>query len=447
MEKDTTFHLISLGCAKNMVDSEVLLGSLESEGFRLVEDAETARYLLVNTCGFLQSAVEEGIEEILELVRLKTEDPTKVIAVIGCMVQRYKEKLVQELPEVDLFLGTEGPHTIAGMLRKAGGGGATGQLFLPNRSLMSASTNRRLATPHFRAWLKITEGCDNHCAYCMIPSIRGGLRSRTVDDLTREAGALSAQGVREISLIAQDLTAFGRDLGKTDYLVRLLDSLLENTTIPWIRLLYLYPSGITEELLERIASEERVLPYLDMPVQHVSDSILRGMNRHYSEENLHKVMKKIREKVPGIALRTTFLVGFPGETETDIQKLEDFMKQYCFDHVGIFAYENEEGSAAEKFAHQVPETERAERRDRLMEIQAGLSATKMKKYVGTVEPVLVEGVSSETDLLLEGRLRYQAPEVDGVVYINEGTASPGDICSVEITEPHTYDLVGKIVGQ
>lgn len=447
MGRDTTFHLISLGCAKNMVDSEVLLGSLEGGGFRLVEDPEAARFLLVNTCGFLQSAVEEGIEEILELVRLKTEDPTKIIAVIGCMVQRYKEKLVQELPEVDLFLGTEGPHTIVQVLQKAGSDDTAGRLFLPSRSLMNASTNRRLATPHFRAWLKITEGCDNHCAYCMIPSIRGRLRSRTVDDLTREAHVLSAKGVRELSLIAQDLTAFGRDLGKTNYLVKLLDSLLENTTIPWIRLLYLYPSGITEELLDRIASHERVLPYLDIPVQHVSDRILRGMNRHYGEEKLHQVMTEIRDKIPGIALRTTFLVGFPGETETDIQKLEDFMRQYCFDHVGIFAYENEEGSAAEKFGNQVPVAERAERRDRLMEIQAELSANKMKEYVGTVQPVLVEGVSSETELLLEGRLRYQAPEVDGVVYINEGTASPGDICSVEITESHTYDLVGKIVNQ
>jgi ribosomal protein S12 methylthiotransferase len=441
------FHLISLGCAKNLVDSEVMLGSMTSAGWELIDNPDDADLLILNTCGFIQSAVEEAITEIFELVRIKEQSPEKKIVVVGCLVQRYKEKLKEELPEIDLFLGTEGAADIAEYVAQMENDDQHGVVLLPERILMSSNTPRVISTPVYRAWLKITEGCDNRCSYCMIPAIRGQLRSRTIDDLTEEARNLQEHGVRELSLVAQDSTAYGNDLDKGENIVQLMEQLLNRTSIPWLRLLYLYPTGISDELLQLMAGNSRIVPYLDIPMQHVNDKILRSMNRRYSSEQLYATIGRIRKVLPDIALRTTFLVGFPGETENDFLEIETFLRKMHLDHVGVFPYANEEGCPSETFADQLPEEEKLKRCDYLHGVQSELSEKIQKKYIGRVEPVLVEGLSRETDLLLEGRTRYQAPEVDGCVYINEGVANPGDIVQVRITDTQVYDLIGGIVEQ
>jgi ribosomal protein S12 methylthiotransferase len=421
-----------------------MLGSMVSAGWELMENPEEADLLILNTCGFIQPAVEEAIGEIFELVRIKERSPEVKIVVVGCLVQRYKEKLSEDLPEVDLFLGTECAADIAAYVSRMKDGDLQDRIVLPGRFLMSSNTPRIISTPVYRAWLKITEGCDNRCSYCMIPTIRGRLRSRTVDDLTREAQGLQEQGVKELSLIAQDSTAYGNDLGNNDNIVQLMKQLLSQTSIPWLRLLYLYPTGVSDELLQLMATNQRIVPYLDIPMQHTSDKILRAMNRRYNSEQLYRTIERIRNVLPDIALRTTFLVGFPGETEKDFMEIETFLKNTHLDHVGVFPYANEEGCPSETFSNQLPEEEKLKRRDYLLDVQSELSEAIQKKYIGRVEPVLVEGLSRETDLLLEGRTRYQAPEVDGCVYINDGVAYPGDIVDVRITDTQVYDLIGGI---
>lgn len=443
----SAFYLVSLGCAKNLVDSEVMIGSLTAAGWELVDTPEQAGVLIVNTCGFLQSAAQEAIDEIFAMVRIKERYPDKRLVVVGCLVQRHQEKLALELPEVDLFVGTEGAEKLATLLATIKDRPVVERLLLPPRSLMTSATPRVITTPFYRAWLKITEGCDNHCSYCMIPSIRGELRSRTIDDLVVEARRLEAQGVRELSLVAQDSTAYGRDLSTGATLEALVDQLLRRTTIPWLRLLYLYPTGVSPRLLDLMADNERLLPYLDLPMQHVSDPVLRAMNRPYGRAQLHSLLDDIRRKIPRIALRTTFLVGFPGETEADFLELEEFMRAESLDHVGVFAYSNEQGSASAKMKQQIPAREKKRRVKRLLALQAELSERRLRNFLGRVEPVLIEGVSNETDLLLQGRTRFQAPEVDGCVFINDGTAQVGDIVPVRISESMVYDLLGGIVTE
>ena len=437
-------HLVSLGCAKNLVDSEMMLGTLELGGYEVVEDPAAADLLLVNTCGFIRPAVEEAVDEILRLAEYKEADPAKKLVVTGCMVQRYGSELQQELPEVDLFVGIDDEERIndlvEGLLK---GPGIV--LKRPSRFIVNSKVPRRLSTPPFRSYLKITEGCDNRCTYCMIPSIRGDLRSRPIADLVAEAGALARAGVRELTLIAQDLTAYGDDLDPGTNLARLLESLLDQTDIPWLRLLYLYPVSTTTELLELMADQPRILPYLDIPFQHVSDSVLKKMGRRYGRQDLDDLVTKIRQYVPDCALRTTMLVGFPGETEEDVVELLDCLQRWQLDHVGVFPYEDEDGSVAAGFTDKVDDGEKQQRYQWVMELQAEISKNKLQQYVGREETVLVEGVSRESDLLLEGRTRYQAPDIDGCVYINEGTANPGDIVTVLMTEAHIYDLVGGIM--
>ncbi len=440
------FHLVSLGCAKNLVDSEVILGSMATSGWQFADDPEDADVLIINTCGFIQAAVEEAISEIFELVKIKECFPDKRLVVVGCLVQRYKEKLVEDLPEVDLFVGTEGAGEIAALIERLNTRDFKQRIILPDRYLMTNETPRVISTPPYRAWLKITEGCNNRCSYCMIPMIRGGLRSRTVEDLVREAKKLESLGVKELSLIAQDSTAYGRDLNNMTSLENLVRQLLEQTTIPWLRLMYLYPTGVTDDLLTLMAMNERVMPYLDIPMQHVNDGILQAMNRRYNGDQLLRVVERIRSRIPDIAIRTTFLVGFPGESEKAFMEIEDFLRKVRIDHVGVFSYANEEGAPSEKFANQVPEKIKSKRVDYLLAVQAEISAKIQKKYIGRVEQVLVEGLSNETELLLQGRTRCQAPEVDGCVLINDGIASPGDIVSVAITDAQVYDLVGGIIA-
>ncbi len=441
-----SFHLVSLGCAKNMVDSELILGNLTQAGWEYVEDPESAEMLMLNTCGFIQPAVEEAIEEILELAKVKENHSGQKLVVVGCLVQRYADSLPVELPEVDLFIGTEGCHDMARRVEGLFTENSRSLVQLPERFIMDSSLPRILTTPFYRAWFKITEGCDNRCSYCMIPSIRGDLRSRPVPDLVSEARRLEEHGVRELSLIAQDITAYGNDLVEFTNLTGLLESIIQETTIPWIRLLYLYPSGIDDRLLELIAEHSRIVPYLDIPFQHVSSDVLKGMNRRYTNEDLYRLVERIRKSIPDVALRTTFLVGFPGETEGDIEQLQTFIRDVRLDHVGVFPYANEDGCASENFPDQVAEDVKLARRDSILETQVEISQDIQRKYVGKEELVLVEGVSSETDLLLEGRTRFQAPDVDGCVYINDGTASPGEFVTVRIEESQVYDLVGGIIN-
>lgn len=440
-----SFHLISLGCAKNLVDSEVMLGSLLGSGEVVVDSPEQADILVINTCGFIQPAVEEAVEEILTLVEVKKKSPDKKIIVTGCLVQRYRDQLLSELPEVDLFVGSEGAADLAGLARRLGRGEIVHRLVVPEPFLMNSGTPRVITTPPFRAWLKITEGCNNRCSYCMIPMIRGPLRSRPIDDLLREAQILESQGIKELSLIAQDSTAYGHDLGGGVDLVRLLVALLDQTAIPWLRLLYLHPKGVDGELLALIAANPRLLPYLDIPMQHVSERILLAMNRHYGRADLERLLNAIQSRIAEVAMRTTFLVGFPGEQEEDFLQVEDFMRRHRLHHVGVFAYSNEEGAPSANFADQVPEAESIRRRDHLLAVQAEISAERQREYLGRTEEVLVEGLCPETELLLIGRTRFQAPEVDGCVYINEGIASAGEIIQVRITETQVYDLVGGVV--
>ncbi len=440
-------YLVSLGCAKNLVDSEIMLATLLRAGYRLVSEPAEANFLLINTCGFIQPAVAEAVDEILRLGECKNKDPGTKLVVTGCLVQRYGRELAAELPEVDLFAGTSEMARMDELIGELeeNHGQAPIHMVTPPTYLMDAGTPRLLSTPSYMAYLKITEGCDNRCSYCLIPSIRGPLRSRPVDDLVREAQHLENSGVRELNLIAQDLTAYGDDLAGDENLVRLLEQLVRQTTIPWLRLLYLYPTTTGEALLALMASEPRILPYLDIPFQHVSDRVLKRMNRRYGRRDLERLLEMIKKYLPHCAIRTTFLVGFPGETEQDVDELIGFLAKWQLAHVGVFQYQDEQECMAHQLDGKLSDPEKEERYKRIMEAQAAISRSNSHQFVGRVEPVLVEGVSAETDLLLAGRTRYQAPEIDGCVYINEGTASPGEIVDVQITEAHVYDLVGQIM--
>ncbi|MGI6656585.1 MAG: 30S ribosomal protein S12 methylthiotransferase RimO [Desulfobulbus sp.] len=442
-----TVCIVSLGCPKNLVDSEIMIAALERAGYVSTMEPESASLVLVNTCGFIRPAVEEAIDTILEMARYKEEHPSQQLVVAGCMVQRYGAELVAELPEVDLFIGLDDVARIDTLLAEQAGGPRLPSRPGPASYLMDKSVPRRITTPWFRSYLKITEGCDNCCAYCMIPSIRGPLRSRPVPDLVAEARTLEAGGVRELSLIAQDLTAYGRDLAGQTNLVRLLEALLQQTSIPWFRLLYAYPSSLSDELLTLMAGQPRILPYLDIPFQHVTDAVLHRMHRHYRQETLERLVAQIRRFLPDCALRTTLLVGFPGETESDVDLLVDALNRWQLDHVGVFRYEDEEGAPAFLLPDKVSEERKQERYERVMAAQMAVSEQRLRRFVGRIEPVLIEGVSSESELLLEGRSRYQAPDVDGCVYITAGQVNAGDIVPVRITETHVYDLVGEVVEE
>lgn len=440
-------HLVSLGCPKNLVDAELMLGILSQAGYTVTPDPEEASLLVVNTCGFIQPAVEEGIDTILEIAACKERDPQKKLVVTGCMVQRYHLALQQSLPEVDLFVGLDDFIHIDQLLlqdatqaRIVCGSGA-------GRYLMDSSVPRRISTPFFRSYLKLTEGCDNRCTYCMIPAIRGQLRSRAPEDLLIEAQGLRAAGVQELSLIAQDLSAYGRDKRDGRNLAYLLRLLLEQSDIPWFRLLYLYPSGITDDILQLMAQSPRIVPYLDVPFQHVSDTMLHAMHRHYGRRELDKLVSRVRRFLPDAAIRTTLMVGFPGETRQDVAEMLAALQDWQLDHVGVFAYQDEEGSLAASLPGKISGEEKEERWQEVMELQAQISASRQQRFVGRIEAVLVEGLSEESDLLVEGRSRYQAPEIDGCVYIVSGTMQPGEIVPVRITEAHAYDLVGEIATE
>ncbi|MDA3786687.1 MAG: 30S ribosomal protein S12 methylthiotransferase RimO, partial [Deltaproteobacteria bacterium] len=433
------------GCPKNRVDSEVMLGLLIESGCTITDDPDKADILLVNTCGFIQPAVEEAIDTILDLIAVKERHPGMMLVVTGCLVQRYVGNLQEELPEVDLFIGTDGFQDIVAHLNRLPSPAVIVHA-PPPLYVMDSLTPRRLTTPPHRAYLKITEGCSNRCAYCMIPAIRGPLRSRGLKDIVSEVRELDGMGIKELTLVGQDLTAYGLDFGSTGpRLDHLLAQILTHSSIPWLRLLYLYPGRLSDQILDLMAREERLLNYLDIPLQHVSEKVLKAMRRPFGKKHLHNLIERIRSKVPTAAIRTTFMVGFPGETEQDVEEIAAFLREYELHNVGVFTYSNEEGCAAEHLPAQVEEEIKQERFDYLMEIQSHISARINQGYVGRTLEVLVEGVSQETELLLEGRSRFQAPEIDGCVYIAEGQCNSGDLVKVEISEAHTYDLVGHIV--
>jgi ribosomal protein S12 methylthiotransferase len=435
-------HLISLGCARNRVDSEVMLGSMLADQWSVTDDAEEADTIIVNTCGFIEAAKEESVQTILEAAEIKKTKPDMKLVVAGCLTQRYKKQLVEGLPEVDLFVGTDEFPQIANFLNEELPQGTvkakrTHYLYdgsLPKKNTLSASA----------AYVKVAEGCQHNCAFCIIPAIRGKLRSRPIPNVVQEVKNLAEQGVKEINLIAQDLAAYGRDWGESD-LLPLLRQLVEIEGIEWIRLLYVYPENISDEFVEFFANHPKICKYLDIPVQHASDEILQKMNRGVTRHDLRQAFTRLRERVPGIAIRTSVMVGFPGETEEQFLELKELVEEMRFEHLGCFIYSQEEGTVAGRMPNQVPEEVKARRQAEIMELQKELSRENMQKFVGQTLPVLVKGLSEESELLAEGRLSIQAPEVDGVVYINEGDFKPGTIQMVRITEAHDYDLVGKIV--
>ncbi len=436
-----TLHLVSLGCPKNRVDSEVMLGTLLEGGYRVVERPEDAEVIVINTCAFIGDAKKESLDAILEHARFKETGRCRTLVVAGCLTQRYPEALQAELPEVDHFVGTGAYPRIAEILRSERNRSA-----VPDPGFVQSSVTPRLnSMPPFTAYLKISEGCDNACAFCIIPALRGPMRSRPIDDVVREAQALAEGGAVELNLVAQDLTAYGYDLPGRPKLAELLRELAQ-VDVRWIRLHYAYPRDFSDELIEVLASEPRIAKYLDLPLQHASDAVLKAMRRGGGRMSIEKLLAKLRARVPGLVLRSSFIVGFPGETAEDFQTLSDFIERQRFHHVGVFEFSREEGTAADQLPGQVPARVKAARRRALMKRQRAISREHQRAYVGQDLEVLVEGSSAQTDLLLEGRHAGQAPEIDGTVLINDGEASPGDLVRVRVEEAGDYDLVGGING-
>jgi len=437
--------LVSLGCPKNLVDAEVMLGHLPADRFEIVTDEAEADIIIVNTCSFIKEAKEESVETILEVADYKQNGRCRKLVVTGCLPQRYREELADELPEVDLFMGTGDAPRIVELLDGMETGSRRDAVGLPEY-LYDHATPRVKSSPHYSAYVKIAEGCGNHCSYCIIPQLRGTLRSRTIPSVVAEVEQLVAQGVKEINLIAQDITAFGAERDDGTRIEPLLRELVKIDGLSWLRLLYAYPDGISDELIGLIASEEKICKYLDLPLQHIDDTILAMMNRRVDEAGIRRLLERIRTQIPDITLRTSFIVGFPGETEAQYEKLLNFVKEGHFERVGVFRYSREEGTAAARLDEQIPERVKKSRHNRLMKAQARVSFRRNRSLVGRQEQVLVEGLSEETDLLLQGRSRRQAPDVDGLVYITSGRANVGDIVNLTITDSSEYDLIGEIAS-
>lgn len=447
---EKTLHFVSLGCPKNQVDSEIMLGMANEQGYQLVDDPEAADLLVVNTCSFIELARQESVDVILDLADIRQKNGDKKLVVTGCLPQRYPEELAKELPEVDHFIGTGQIPSFASLLNN--GEAPRNMADQAPGWLYSHNSPRMQSTPFYTAYVKIAEGCDRTCAFCAIPSFRGKQKSRTIESIVEEVKALTARGVVEINLIAQELNGYGRDLPKKPdgSRVELADLLMAlediNPGPRWIRMLYLYPHGFTEQLVDVMANSKRVVPYIDMPLQHISDSVLRGMRRAGDSKMIRGLLDSLRTSVENLVVRTTFLVGFPGETDEDFSQLMDFLDEQRFDRVGVFAYSPEEGTHAFDRTDLVDEDVSEERRALLYEKQAEISESKLEEYLGKEVEVLVEGLSEESDLLLQGRLSTQAPGIDGVVYINDGQSFPGQVETVLIEQTGQHDLVGGIVG-
>jgi ribosomal protein S12 methylthiotransferase len=436
--------LVSLGCPKNLVDAEVMLGHLPAERFEIVTDEAQADIIIVNTCSFIKEAKEESVETILEVADQKKKGRCRLLVVTGCLPQRYREELAAELPEVDLFLGTGDAARIVELLDAREEKGALLQAVGLPEYLYDHDTPRVKSSPFYSTYVKIAEGCANHCSYCIIPQLRGALRSRSIASVVTEVRRMVAEGVKEVNLIAQDITAFGAERTDGGELVALLRELVKIEDLRWLRLLYAYPDGVSDELIELIASEEKICKYLDIPLQHIDDHLLAMMNRRVDSAAIRDLLRRLRSRIPDITLRTSFIVGFPGETEEQFARLLDFIHEGNFERVGVFRYSREEGTAAARLPEQVQERVKKSRHQRLMKAQGRVSFRKNRALVGRVEEVLVEGFSEETELLLRGRSVRQAPDIDGQVYITAGQANVGDIVPLRITDSSEYDLIGEI---
>src|SRR2546425_782096 len=442
---------ISLGCPKNLVDSEVMMGQLQQGGYQITANADEADTVVVNTCGFIDSAKKESIEAILEAVRLKTDGTAKRLVVAGCLVERYRDELKAELPEVDAFIGTSQINDILTVCDPRTNTRALPLIPLGNQSatyLYDESTPRVLATPSHYAYIKIAEGCDRPCAFCFIPQMRGHFRSRRFGSIVAEAHQLAEEGVKELILVAQDSSRYGEDLGKQDALAHLLRELSHTDGIEWVRVMYTYPTHISDGFLDVLAEEPKAVKYLDMPLQHASQNVLKLMKRGGNRTSLERLIERVRERVPGIAVRTTFITGFPGETEEDFQELLAFIKNVEFDRVGVFTYSDEEGTPAFDLPDKVDPKIAKRQRDQLMREQSKISRRKNKARIGETVRVLFEGESNESELLWQGRMETQAPDIDGCVLINDAPEGfmpkAGDLLDVLITEAQQYDLVGHV---
>lgn len=443
-------HFVSLGCPKNLVDGEIMLGHLLKQGYSITDNSEEADTVVVNTCGFIDEAKKESVSKILEMSELKKNGHLKQLVVAGCLTQRYKDELVEGLPEADLFIGSGEFQNIAEILKRHEAGEAKKAFFNLPTYLQEEDTPRVNSQPGYRAYLKISEGCLKRCAFCAIPKIRGNLQSRKLQPIINEAKLLVAGGVRELNIISHDFTDYGWDLRRKDpnaveTPAKLLEALSDIPNLDWVRVLYLYPDGITDEVIQLIKTRSNLVKYFDMPLQHISNKVLKRMNRHMTREEIVEKLAKIRAEIPEAVIRTQFIVGFPGETEEDFQELLEFVKEQRFDRVGCFQYSPEDNTAGGKMPDQIDDETKQRRHDELMEIQMEISREKHRAFIGRVVPVLVEGLSEETDLLLQGRMSQQAPDIDGVVLINDGQAEVGEIVQVRITDSMDYDLIGEIV--
>lgn len=436
--------MISLGCAKNQVDGEVFMAKLKAAGFELVDDVAMADVAIVNTCGFIDSAKKESIDEILELGLLKKEGRIKKLVATGCLAERYQEEMRKEIPELDGVLGIGANGDPAAYLNRLLEEGAV-EAF-PQKDKLPLCGERELTTPSWSAYLKIAEGCDNRCSYCAIPDIRGGYRSRTMENIEEEARALAADGARELVLIAQDTTRYGIDLYGKYSLAELLRRLCQIEGVAWLRVLYCYPDAITDELLDVMAQEEKVLPYIDLPLQHCSGPVLKAMNRRGDRASLTALIEKIRERVPGVVLRTTLITGFPGETGEDFTQLAEFVKEARFDWLGCFPYSQEEGTPAAELPDQVDQEEKERRAEIIMDAQIDIMDRKCQDYVGRTLPVLVEGFDRYAECWF-GRSYLNAPDVDGKVFFTANGRRPalGHFVNVEIEDWMNGDLTGSLV--
>ena len=440
-------HLLSLGCPKNLADSELMLGALVRAGFEITLDPDDAQVLLVNTCAFIESAKKESLDAILDAAETKRRGHGKRLVVAGCLSQRYGEELRASMPEVDVFVGTGNFLDLPELLRQTETPEHRQLAYAGAAHLLPTSEAPRITTgAFFTSYLKISEGCNHKCAFCIIPKIRGLHESRPVADLVAEARRLAREGVRELNLIAQDLTAYGRDLTPRTSLAELLRALSQIDELHWIRLLYCYPNFVTDELLETIAELPKVVKYIDIPLQHADDHVLRAMRRERSADALRKILDRIRTKIPDVVIRTSFIVGFPGETEAGFKRLSDFVREEQFDRLGVFTYSQEENTAAFDMPHQVPEKVKRERRAELMKMQSEISLKKNRALVGGETELLVEGAMPGRAGRLRARTPGQAPEIDGTVFLS-GDAQPGDFVRARIDKALSYDLHASVIAE
>lgn len=432
----------SLGCPKNLVDAEVMLGITKEHNYTFVEDPSIAEVIVVNTCSFINDSKRESINTVIELAEHKKTGKCTKLIVTGCLPQRYKEDLKVAFPEVDAFVGTGQYQQILEFIE-----GKKEEIdgFKHPKYLHNENTPRINSQPGHRAYLKVSEGCIKNCAFCIIPKIRGTLRSRTIDSLVKEAQNLVNQGVSELNLIAQDLTDYGRDLRDGSTLPGLLRGLVKVEGLRWIRMLYVYPDEMSNELIELIATEEKICKYIDTPVQHINDRMLALMNRKVTGNQIKERLQKLRERIPNVAIRSTVIVGYPGETAEEYSQLRAFIKEAQFDHLGVFAYSHEENTASYSLPDQLPEELKQERRDDLMKVQQAASKARLKRFVGRTLPILVEGPSEESEYLWRGRHQGQAPDIDGHVLIRSGKLSQGKILDLKIERAMEYDLIASAI--